>query len=69
MVKDSIGERGLPARMLKVGEVAYRLYVHPNTVRKWNDRGILVAYRIGPRGDRRFRSEDIDSFINQNGYR
>jgi len=69
MVRNSISERQPSDRMLKVGEVAYRLYVHPNTVRKWNNKGILVAYRLGPRHDRRFRLEDIDDFINQNGYR
>jgi excisionase family DNA binding protein len=41
--------------------------VHVNTVRRWNDRGILKAYRIGPRGDRRFNKADIDMFLAGNG--
>ena len=56
-------------RMLKVGEVAYILFLHPNTVRKWSDKGILNSYRFGPRGDRRFRPEDIDEFIAQDGHK
>jgi DNA-binding transcriptional MerR regulator len=30
-----------------------------NTVRRWSNQGILRAYRLGPRGDRRFKREDI----------
>ncbi len=49
--------------MLTVREVARLLNVHSNTVRRWSDRGILKAYRITHRGDRRFRREDIISFL------
>ena len=45
--------------MLTVREVSQLLNVHSNTLRRWSDQGILKAYRIGPRGDRRFRAEDI----------
>jgi len=51
--------------MLRSGEVAQLLGVHANTVRRWNKEGILKSYRIGFRGDRRFRREDIDSFLKQ----
>jgi len=49
--------------MLTVRQLARLLNVHINTVRRWNDRGVLKAYRIGPRGDRRFSREDIDMFL------
>jgi excisionase family DNA binding protein len=49
--------------MLRVGEVASLLGLHANTVRRWEDKGVLRAYRFGTRGDRRFRREDIDSFL------
>ena len=52
-------------RLLTVGEVARILHVHPNSVRRWADQGLLPAYRIGLRGDRRFREEDLDSFLNR----
>ena len=46
-----------------VSEAAEQLGVHTNTVRRWSSRGLLKSYRIGPRGDRRFRQEDIDTFV------
>jgi len=49
--------------MLTTGEVARLLNVHDSTVRRWNDRGIIKAYRIGPRGQRRFRRDDISIFF------
>ena len=49
--------------MLTTGEVARFLSVHPSTVRLWNNLGTLKAYRIGPRGERRFLPEDIDDFL------
>ena len=45
--------------MLTVREVSKLLHLHPNTVRRWSDRGIIKAYRITTRGDRRFRRVDI----------
>ena len=51
------------APMLTVREVARLLNIHTNTVRRWGDKGILRAYRITSRGDRRFKREDIDRFL------
>lgn len=45
-------------KLLTTTGVAKLLHLHVNTVRRWTNRGILPAYRIGPRGDRRF-SRDI----------
>lgn len=45
--------------MLTTGQVARLLHIHPNTVRRWSNRGILISYRISKRGDRRFRREDV----------
>ena len=57
--------------MLTTSEVASILNVHINTVRRWSNQGTLKAYQLGPRGDRRFRKEDIDEFLavhrNHNG--
>jgi len=49
--------------MLTVSDAAHLLSVHVNTVRRWSQKGILRAYRICSRGDRRFRREEIDSFL------
>ena len=51
--------------MLTVREVARLLHIHSNTVRRWSDQGIIKAYRITRRGDRRFRRGDITHFLRQ----
>jgi excisionase family DNA binding protein len=51
--------------MLTASDVARLLNVHMNTVRRWSNQGILKAYRIGSRGDRRFRREDITYFLSR----
>ena len=51
--------------MLTARDVANLLSVDINTVRRWTNKGILKVYRIGPRGDRRFRQEDIASFLTE----
>lgn len=53
--------------MLTTSEVARILNLHINTIRRWSNQGILKAYRIGSRGDRRFKKEDIDEFFANNG--
>jgi excisionase family DNA binding protein len=45
--------------MLSTGEAARLLGVHPTTVRRWGDEKRIKAYRIGPRGERRYRREDL----------
>ena len=58
--------------MLTTSEVAHLLHVHINTVRRWSDRGLIRAYRVCPRGDRRYKREDIVHFLvkmNENGGR
>jgi excisionase family DNA binding protein len=45
--------------LLTVGQVARLLHLHPNTVRRWSNKGILKSYRICERGDRRFKKKDV----------
>jgi excisionase family DNA binding protein len=54
--------------MLTTTEVAYLLHVHPNTVRQWANKGLLHAYRLGTRRDRRFKREEVDSFVASDVY-
>ena len=49
--------------MLTVREVARLLHIHPNTLRRWSNKGRIKAYRITPRGDRRFKRADIARFL------
>jgi excisionase family DNA binding protein len=50
--------------MLTLKEVAMLLHVHPNTLRRWSDEGKIGSFRINNRGDRRFMTQDIVSFLN-----
>ena len=50
-------------RLLTVSEAARLLKAHPNSVRNWADMGLLPAYRIGLRGDRRFKLPDVMDFL------
>ena len=50
-------------KMLTPGEVAELLHIHTNTLRRWSDKGRIAAYRINPRGDRRYRRQDIERFL------
>jgi excisionase family DNA binding protein len=46
--------------MLTPKEAAKLLHVHENTIRRWSNRGLIRAYRITQRGDRRFRRDDLN---------
>jgi excisionase family DNA binding protein len=52
--------------MLTANEVAEMLHLHVNTVKRLGDRGELPFYRVCKRGDRRFRLEDVMSFLTKN---
>jgi excisionase family DNA binding protein len=55
--------------MLTIREVARLFHVHPNTLRRWSNNGRIRAYRITPRGDRRFKREEIAHFLDElNGH-
>jgi excisionase family DNA binding protein len=58
-MRTAMMKNNLTNSMLTVREVSQILHVHSNTLRRWSDLGLIKAYRIGPRGDRRFRQEDI----------
>lgn len=51
--------------MLTLQQACDVLNVHPNTLRNWDNQGILKAVRYGKRGDRRYRKEDILNILKQ----
>jgi len=57
------GSAGRMQDMLTGREVARLLHVHPNTLRRWSNDGRIRAYRINPRGDRRFNREEVRRFL------
>jgi excisionase family DNA binding protein len=50
--------------LLTLKEASEILKVHPNTLRAWDKKGILVAVRLGERKIRKYRKEDIENLIN-----
>jgi excisionase family DNA binding protein len=62
-MRTAMMKNNLTNSMLTVREVSQILHVHSNTLRRWSDLGLIKAYRIGPRGDRRFKLEDISLML------
>ncbi len=58
-----MNQQEISSPMLTASDVARLLNLHISTVRRWTDKGILNGYRIGSRGDRRYRQGDILSFL------
>ncbi len=52
-----------PDALISVAQAAALLGVHPNTVRSWTESGRLAAWRINPRGDRRYRRADVERLL------
>lgn len=46
--------------LMQVRQAARGLGVHENTLRRWEERGLITAVRL-PTGVRRFRAEDVRS--------
>lgn len=53
------------SELIKLSEACRILKIHPNTLRKWDKKGILLAVRFGERKDRRYKKEDIMKLISR----
>ena len=51
--------------ILTMKQVCELLNVHPNTLRNWDNKGVLKAVRFGTRKDRRYKKSDILKLINK----
>lgn len=49
--------------LLTLNEACEILKVHPNTLRQWDKKKILVAIRLGQKRVRRYKKEDILKLI------
>lgn len=63
MKKMKKAENKILPELLTLKETCEILRCHPNTLRQWDKKGILVAVRFGERKDRRYHKEDIINFI------
>ena len=53
--------------LLSIGEVSQIFHIHPDTLRNWEKSGDLVPLRVGPRKDRKYRKQDIETIIAKMG--
>ena len=51
--------------MLTLQQASEVLNVHPNTLRNWDNQGVLKAIRYGKRGDRRYKKQDLVQVLNK----
>jgi excisionase family DNA binding protein len=49
--------------LLNIEEAANYLRVSKTSLRRWTNEGRLACVRVGARGERRFRTEDLDAFL------
>jgi excisionase family DNA binding protein len=63
--KEVLSLKESPDRLLGIREVADLFGVDISTVRRWDEAGHLQSVRVGNRGHRRFRQEDIRRLLQQ----
>jgi excisionase family DNA binding protein len=51
--------------LISIGKASEMLGCHPNTLRQWDEKGILKAIRFGQRKDRRYKKSDIIKLLSQ----
>ncbi len=63
MLKRPSAERRQNDSIMTGAEVADFLRVHLSSVRRWSRSGELRAYKVGNRGDWRYREQDVLDFL------
>jgi len=58
-------DKGKLPEILTMEQTSELLNVHPNTLRNWDNRGILKAIRFGSRRDRRYKKSAILKLLNK----
>lgn len=51
--------------LLTLKEASELLKCHPNTLRQWDEKGILKAIRFGQRRDRKYKKQDLIDFMHK----
>jgi DNA-binding transcriptional MerR regulator len=50
-------------KLLTSSEASRLLHIHTNTLRRWSSQGLIKFYVICSRGDRRYRTKDLEYFL------
>jgi excisionase family DNA binding protein len=50
---------------MSISGAAAILGLHPNTIRRWADEGLIPCFRLGPRQDRRFEQQSVMEIMNK----
>ena len=66
--KRSNGKKSGDKAIMTCDEVAEFLRVHISSVRRWSRGGKLRAYKVGGRGDWRYRKQDVLAFLYDTSY-
>ncbi len=53
-------------KLIDINEAAALIKVNPETLRRWDREGKLVAIKVNDRGDRRYKEDDILEFVKVN---
>lgn len=59
MIESNKGE------IISLAQAIEILGVHPNTLRKWDNKGFLKTIRIGTRKDRRYRRSQVIKILKE----
>jgi excisionase family DNA binding protein len=62
------GKKSGEKAIMTCDEVAEFLRVHVSSVRRWSRYGKLRAYKVGGRGDWRYRKQDVLAFLYDTSY-
>lgn len=65
MTKNTDKNQTSLSEILTLQQACELLNCHPNTLRQWDNKGILKAIRFGARRDRRYKKENIIKFLNK----
>lgn len=50
-------------KLLSIGQVAKTFGIHQDTLRNWEKKGLIAPLRVGTRGDRKYRPEDLEKIM------
>ena len=50
-------------KLLSISEVSKIFGIHQDTLRNWEKKGLISPLRVGTRGDRKYRPEDLEKIM------